>query len=518
MNTVSSDSGAAAEAAVDAVAEIRNAVKRYGGVLALDHVDFSIQAGEVRALLGKNGAGKSTLIRLLTGAECPDAGEVLLCGNRVPDNPDTRARHAAGVGVRVVYQELSLVPDMSIEENLYLGAWPRKSLALDDQAMRAGARAALAHLGLDNLDPRQTVASLTAAERQLVEIARALMGQPRLVILDEPTSSLTDREARRVLDAVRKMSANGIAVIYVSHRMKEIREIAQTATVMRDGRASPTHRLADMSDADIVELMLGHGQAIVQETLRSHVLDEIALAVSGLCAPPKLAGVELTLKRGEVLGLAGLLGSGRSELVRAIAGLDPVSSGELVFRGERYTRWNYRQLLARGLGFTPESRKEQGIFAQLGVDENIVLTALRKVSRGRMLSAARVHDAAAAVIRSMGIKASTPAIPISTLSGGNQQKAVIGRWVHAQAQILLLDEPTRGVDVDAKQQIYAIMRALAAEGNSVIFVSSELEELPLVCDRVAVIRDGRIAEELAAPAITTQALMSACLFETSTGD
>ncbi|WP_042263453.1 sugar ABC transporter ATP-binding protein [Paraburkholderia heleia] len=510
MNTGSTDHGA--------VAEVRGAVKRYGGVLALDHVDFAIHAGEVRALLGKNGAGKSTLIRLLAGAERPDTGAVLLGGARVPENTDMLARHAAGAGVRVVYQELSLVPDMSIEENLYLGAWPRKGAVLDYNAMRAGASAALARVGLESVDPRQWVVTLTAAERQLVEIARALMGHPRLVILDEPTSSLTDREARRVLDAVQQMSATGIAVIYVSHRMKEIRQVAQTATVMRDGRASPTHRLAEMSDADIVELMLGHGQAAAPAALRSHVRDEVALSVTGLCAPPKLIDIGLTLRRGEVLGIAGLLGSGRSELVRAIAGLDPVRGGELVFRGERHTRWHYRQLLENGLGFTPESRKEQGIFPQLGVDENIVLTNPRKVSRAGMLSAARIHDAAAAVIRSMGIKAGTPAIPISTLSGGNQQKAVIGRWVHARAQILLLDEPTRGVDVDAKQQIYTIMRALAAEGNSVIFVSSELEELPLVCDRVAVIRDGRIAEELAAPAITTQALMSACLFEASTGD
>ena len=495
------------------VAEIRGGVKRYAGVLALDHVDFTIRAGEVRALLGKNGAGKSTLIRMLTGAEVADAGDVTICGQRLTQNADQLARVVAQAGVQVVYQELSLVPEMSVQENMYLGVWPRKGGVIDFDAIHKGTLAALAKLGLDNVDPHQWVSTLTTAERQLVEISRAVMGHPRLVILDEPTSSLTDRESQRVLDAVRKMSAQGIAVIYVSHRMKEIREVAQTATVMRDGRASKEHALAEMTDAEIVELMLGHQGMSARPEITSTAQDQIALAVKGLRVAPKLDGIDLQLKRGEVLGIAGLLGSGRSELVRAIAGIDAAQAGELWIDGERQTRWTYRKMLAKGLGFTPESRKDHGIFPQLGVDENIVLTDHRRVSRHGVLSANLIRRAAVKVIAGMDIKASGPDIPINTLSGGNQQKAVIGRWVHAGANILLLDEPTRGVDVEAKQHIYSIMRALASEGKSVIFVSSELEELPLVCDRVLVIRDGRIAEELVAPAITTHALMVACMFK-----
>ncbi len=494
------------------VARVAGATKRYPGVVALDRVDFSIRAGEVRALLGKNGAGKSTLIRLLTGAEAPDEGRVEICGRPLAASGPARTREAAQLGVRAVYQELSLVPGMSIAENMFLGVWPRSQAGVLDHALMAReTREALGLLGLE-LDPHRHVGTLSPAQRQMVEIARALMGRPRLVILDEPTSSLAAAEVEAVFRAVRRVSAAGVAILYVSHRMKEIREIAATATVMRDGRITSTVPVAEADTGEIVRMMLGHDEHRDQ-MVEARVSDTapVVLAVRGLAVPPKLVDVSFELRRGEVLGIAGLLGSGRTELLRAVAGIDTAAAGEIRLDGTPVRGGDWAAMLRRGLAYTPESRKEDGIFPLLGVDENIIVSDRSKVGHMGVLSWSRIAAAASAIIERMSIKTDRTATPIGTLSGGNQQKAVIGRWVYAGSRILLLDEPTRGVDVEAKTQIYAIIRALAAEGKSVIFVSSEVEELPNVCDRVLVLREGRFAEEFRAPGIDADRLLAACI-------
>ncbi|MET0746701.1 MAG: sugar ABC transporter ATP-binding protein [Rhizobium sp.] len=491
------------------IASINGCTKRYPGVLALENANFEVAAGEVRALLGKNGAGKSTLIRMLTGAEIPDSGTVTIDGETLSQTGSGRAAQAFASGVRVVYQELSLVPGMSLAENLFLGRWPRKGGVIQYDAMEAEAAEAMGRLGLD-LPPDRLVLGLSPAERQLLEIARVLVGKPKLVILDEPTSSLAAAEAEKVMTAVTRIASEGIAVIYVSHRMNEIRRISHFATVMRDGRIIDTVDVKGADTREIVRLMLGSesAQAAVLET-RS--LDKTVLEVKDLTLSPKLSSISFKLQQGEVLGIAGLLGSGRTELLQSIMGVRAFDSGTIAIDGKPAGVPGYKQMVSRGFGYTPESRKDEGIIPLLGVDENTLVTDFSAVSHYGVLSKSRMAAATRRIVERLHVKTAETDTPIGTLSGGNQQKVVIGRWVHADSRVLLLDEPTRGVDVEAKAQIYAIIRQLAAEGRSIIFVSSEIEELPLVCDRVVVLRDGTLKQEFTSPNIDQDAVMAACI-------
>jgi len=491
------------------VASIRGCTRQYPGVLALDNATFEVAAGEVRALLGKNGAGKSTMIRLLTGAEIPDSGTVAIDGIELKQAGSGRAQEAFQNGVRVVYQELSLVPGMTLAENLFLGRWPRQGGVIQYARMEAQAAEAMARLGLD-LPTNRLVMSLSPAERQLLEIARVLIGKPKLVILDEPTSSLAAAEAEKVMNAVTRIASEGIAVIYVSHRMNEIRRIADSATVMRDGRIIDTVDVKGAETREIVRLMLG-SEASQAALLETNSREKTVLDVNDLAVAPKLQSISFKLREGEVLGIAGLLGSGRTELLQAIMGIRSFSHGSIKVDGSTVRTPRYRQMVNRGFGYTPESRKEEGIVPLLGVDENALATNFAAVSRNGILSARLMAEAARRVIDRLHVKTARTDTPIGTLSGGNQQKVVIGRWVHADSRVLLLDEPTRGVDVEAKGQIYAIIRQLAAEGRSIIFVSSEIEELPLVCDRVLVLRDGKLQEEFHSPKIDQDAVMAACI-------
>ncbi|ELS1885092.1 sugar ABC transporter ATP-binding protein [Raoultella ornithinolytica] len=491
------------------VAQILRGNKRYPGVVALDNVDFTLSKGEVRALLGKNGAGKSTLIRMLTGSESPDSGEVWLAGTRLEGNDATLTRRAAELGVRAVYQELSLVEGLTVAENLCLGQWPRRNGTIDKNAMARQATEALASLGGD-VPPDALVDTLSPAQKQLVEIARVMKGQPQVVILDEPTSSLANAEVELVINAVKKMSALGVAVIYVSHRMEEIRRIASCATIMRDGQVAGDVTLERTTTQEIVSLMLGREHIDLPRVKSEIALTTPVLQVARLRHPPKLQQINFTLHRGEVLGIAGLLGSGRSELLKAIIGLETFAEGEITLNGVRISRPRYTSMLKSGVGYTPENRKEAGIIPLLGVDENTVMTNRHKVSRRGVLNWQRIQQLTAAVMHRMTVKAANTETAIGTLSGGNQQKVVIGRWVYAESDILLLDEPTRGVDIEAKQQIYRIVRELAAEGKSVVFISSEIEELPLVCDRILLLQNGEFTRELLAP-VNVDELMSAIL-------
>ena len=503
------NSAARQSSARTVIASVEGCTKRYPGVLALDDASFDVAAGEVRALLGKNGAGKSTLIRMLTGAEVPDSGTVRINGEELIQTGSARAQEAFSKGVRVVYQELSLVPGMTLAENLFLGRWPRKAGILSYSEMEAQAEEAMKRLGLD-LPSSRLVAGLSPAERQLLEIARVLIGKPKLVILDEPTSSLAAAEAEKVMTAVQRIAGEGIAVIYVSHRMNEIRRISQSATVMRDGRIIDTVDVAGADTREIVRLMLGSDVAQAA-ALETKTRETVVLDVADLALAPKLSSISFMLRQGEVLGIAGLLGSGRTELLQSIMGVRPFDRGTVSVDGKPVGRPKYKGMLAAGFGYTPESRKEEGIVPLLGVDENVVATDFAAVSSKGILSASRMAEATRRIVQRLHIKSAETDTPIGTLSGGNQQKVVIGRWVHADSRILLLDEPTRGVDVEAKAQIYTIIRQLAAEGRSIIFVSSEIEELPLVCDRVLVLREGTLKEEFTSPDIDQDAVMAVCI-------
>jgi sugar transport system ATP-binding protein len=491
------------------VASLLDVSKRYGGVQALSRVTLSIGPGEVRALLGKNGAGKSTVIRLLSGVEGPDEGTVALAGR-----PLERASVAVAkqLGVRTVYQELTLIPTMTVAENLFMGAWPKRAGQLDQRRLVADSERALHRVGL-RLDPRRPVGELSIADRQLVEIARALAEQPTLLILDEPTSSLAAAEVDRVLQVVDTIRAGGVAVVYVSHRVGEIRRIADTATVLRDGRVIDTFPLAGASTSDVVHLMIGSAGLASRQVTAPARRGPPVLAVRGVALAPKLVDVSFEVRTGEVLGIAGVLGSGRTELLQVMSGQRAPDAGRVELAGVRIDGRGLRYAKRRGVGFTPEDRKSDGIVPALGVDENLVLTDWSKVTAAGVISRGRLAAAAGRAIHSMSIRARGPRAAVGELSGGNQQKVVIGRWLHAGSRLLLLDEPTRGVDVQAKAQIYDLLRELAAAGTAVVFVSSELDELSVVCDRALVLAGGRIVAEQSAPSIETDKLLLAAIAE-----
>lgn len=490
-----------------AVASLFKVNKNYGNILALQEVDFSMSPGEVRALLGKNGAGKSTLIRMLSGAETPDSGEVRISGQILGSEGVEGARR---LGVRTVYQELSLIESMSVSENMFMGHWPSKNGKLDYITMHQQTEQALLSLGL-KIEPKREISSLSIADRQLVEIARALRGQPQLLILDEPTSSLAAAEVERVLATVTAIRGAGVAVIYVSHRLNEIRRIADRVSVMRDGQLISTRIMAEVDTQDIVRMMVG--DLIEEPKLKPSVRrsSDVLVDVFGVHLNPHLHGVNLQLHQGEVLGIAGVLGSGRTELLNVIAGLITPDSGRVSLQGNPSTGRGFRNALRSGLGITPEDRKELGIFPGLGVDENMVSADWSKVSFLGVLNLGEIEKQAKNLIERLKIKVQFSRTEIDTLSGGNQQKAIIGRWLHFDSRILLLDEPTRGVDVEAKAQIYRLIRILVDQGRSVIFVSSELEELPLVCDRVVILRNGRIAAEYFAPNLNVDEILAGAI-------
>ncbi|WP_232237745.1 sugar ABC transporter ATP-binding protein [Actinoalloteichus fjordicus] len=490
-------------------ASVRDVTKAYPGVVALAGADFQLRSGEVRALLGRNGAGKSTLIRMIAGVDRPDAGEIRIGGTPLGDGG---VRRAVELGVATVYQELSLVPWLSVAENMFLGGWPRAGSRIDYERMRRESAEVLAELGL-RIDPERPVATLSLAEQQLVEIARAVRQTPKVLILDEPTSALAASEVTMVLEVVGRIAAAGVAVIYVSHRLDEIRQVADSITVMRDGRTVETVSAKDTTTREIVELMLG-GESEAAEQVTPVTIDRTGtplLAVRDLTVPPKITGVSFELYPGEVLGIGGLLGSGRTELLRAVAGFDPIVSGRIEVEGTRVENPTPARMKRLGVGLTPENRKAEGIIPMLGVDENMVISDFGRVSTGPSISTSRVREAATALVRRLGIKTARTQTPIADLSGGNQQKAVIGRWLHADSRILLLDEPTRGVDVEAKAQIYRLVRELASAGAGVLFVSGELEELPLVCDRVLSLHAGGIRSELRGSEITVDNILAATM-------
>ncbi|MFC3996239.1 sugar ABC transporter ATP-binding protein [Nocardiopsis sediminis] len=503
-----SDTPAATAPGPQVVARVRGATKSYPGVTALDRADFEIRAGEVRALLGRNGAGKSTLIRLLSGVEAPDEGEIEIGGHPLGQGG---IRGAAKLGVGTVYQELSLVPELSAAENLYLGSWPKAGGRIDYGAMRAGAEEVFAELGVA-ISAATRVGELPLAQQQLVEIARAFRARPRLLILDEPTSALAAAEAEAVLEAVTRVAARGVGVIYVSHRLDEIRRVADTVTVMRDGAVVETVPVRGATTARIVSLMLGHEGEEAQAAPRRRAPASVAplLSVRDLAVPPKVESVSFDLHPGEVLGLGGLMGSGRTELLRALAGFTP-SRGTVEVDGSPVARPTPRTMRRLGVGITPEDRKGEGVVPLLGVSENMVMSWFGGASQAGTVLPSRVSSIGGDLIGRLSIKAARPDTPIVNLSGGNQQKAVIGRWLHAGSRILLLDEPTRGVDVEAKAQIYGIVRELAEQGAAVLFVSSELEELPLVCDRVLALRAGRLHGEFTGDDITLDNIMAAAM-------
>jgi sugar transport system ATP-binding protein len=484
--------------------------KRYPGVVALQDVDFSLAEGEVRAVLGKNGAGKSTLINVLAGVVRPTEGSIEIAGQSVNFR---RPADAIKAGIATVHQELSVVPELTVAENIFLGRWPLRGAAVDWRSMNALATRVLAQLGL-HVDPQVAAKNLPVAQRQLVEIARALGQGARLLILDEPTSSLVAHEVEILIQAVRRLSSAGVGVIYISHRMDEIRRVAHSVTVMRDGRHVGTAKVSEISDAEIVRLMLGAEAARVRPSGGGKAANGANILVArDVTIHPRIQNVSFEVRTGEILGLAGVLGSGRTELLQALAGIRRLSAGTLVLDGKPYRPANLRAAKAAGIVMTPEDRRGEGAVVMLGIDENLVMANWGAISRFGVISRSAQTNNVSKWVSRLGIKLTRNDEALANLSGGNQQKVVIGKALNTNPRLLLLDEPTRGVDVGAKAQIYALMREFADNGLAVVFVSGELEEFPGVCDRVLVLRDGRVTGEFTGDGIETQQLLDRTMGE-----
>ncbi|MBI3416352.1 MAG: sugar ABC transporter ATP-binding protein [Verrucomicrobia bacterium] len=460
--------------------------KAFGATRALRGVSFEVAPGEVHALIGENGAGKSTLMKILSGAYTPDAGSIELDGEAfVPDDP----LHARRCGIAMIYQELILAPHLSVEENILLGEEPAKFGWLNRPRRRELARAALAELHHENIPLEAPVKTRTIAEQQIVEIARALVHQPKVLIMDEPTSSLTQVDTENLFAAIARLKQRGVSIIYISHFLEECRRICDRFTVLRDGESVGTGAMASADLKDIIRLMVGREiQDIYPRT--PHSLGEPLFELREVAGRTKPRSVSLTLRAGEIFGVAGLIGAGRTETLRAAFGLDRLDGGAVFVQGAASTRRTPTQRLAQGIGLLSENRKEEGLMLNRSLADNLTVTRFAPFTKFGLINGRAQRQATRDWMQRLDVRAQGPAQAIGELSGGNQQKVAIGRLLHHEAKILLLDEPTRGIDVGSKAQVYKLMGQLAAEGKALLFVSSYLPELLGVCDTIGVMCRG----------------------------
>jgi ribose transport system ATP-binding protein len=481
--------------------------KSFGATRALKNVSFEVAPGEVHVLIGENGAGKSTLMKILSGAHHPDAGDIELDGQPfVPDNP----LHARRRGVAMIYQELTLAPHLSVEENILLGEEPGRFGWLNRSRRRELARDALAQLNHQNIPMDAPVNTRSIAEQQVVEIARALVGQPRLVIMDEPTSSLTRADTENLFAIIGRLRARGVSVIYISHFLEECQRIADRFTVLRDGESVATGKMASANLRQIIEWMVGREVSEIYPRT-PHQLGKPVLEWRGLAGRTKPQSATLTVREGEILGIAGLIGAGRTESLRACFGLDKITGGTILVRSTEATYQTPAQRLASGMGLLSEDRKAEGLMLNRSLADNLTLTRYRPLSRCGFIDGRRQRDATQGWIQRLEVRAQDPGQPVGELSGGNQQKIALGRLLHHDADILLLDEPTRGIDVGSKAQIYKLIGELAAKGKAVIFVSSYLPELLGVCDTIGVMCRGVLSEIRPVDQWTEHRIMAAAI-------
>ncbi|MER5420602.1 sugar ABC transporter ATP-binding protein [Streptosporangium roseum] len=491
----------------DEILRVEGLRKEFPGVVALDGVDFTLRAGEVHVLLGENGAGKSTLIKMLSGAYHPDGGRILVDG--APAEIRT-ASDAQRLGIATIYQEFNLVPQLTVGENLALGRPPRRFGFVDTGRMHEQAGELLRRVGVD-VDPRTPVARLGIARMQMVEIAKALGLNARVLIMDEPTAVLTTTEVERLFGIVRQLRDQGVAIVFITHHLEEIPQIGDRVTVLRDG-SSVAEVPATTPEDELVRLMVG--RPIDQQYPREPAAPGgPLLQVRGLRREGEFADVSFEVRAGEVVGLAGLVGAGRTEVARSIFGADAYDSGEVLVNGRPLARGDVHAAMEAGLGLVPEDRKGQGLVLGADVGENLGLVTLRRSSRGGFVDRQGQRRAAAEVARQLGVRMSGLGQEVRTLSGGNQQKIVIGKWLLAKASVLILDEPTRGVDVGAKVEIYQLINSLTASGHAVLMISSDLPEILGMSDRVLVMARGRLVGELAAGEATQDSVMALAVTE-----
>ncbi len=482
---------------------MRGISKIFPGVKALSNVNLTVEFGRVHAIVGENGAGKSTLMKVLSGTYLPTTGTTEIAGVEVRMRKPADAQR---LGIRMVHQELNLVPDLSVAENVYLGRMPRRWGLADRAAMIRDTAAILEELGTP-IDPRARLGDLSISQQQLVEIAKAYSADPRIIVLDEPTSSLSEHETAALFRILRRMKQAGIAIVYISHRLKEVLEIADDVTILRDGSMVDTRPAEGITAAEMIRLMVGREVTNVFPKTPSRI-GEPVLRVVGLGDGYNFRDVGFDVRAGEILGLTGLVGAGRTELAKAIFGLAGLAAGRIEINGRPVTIRSPADAVKAGIAYVPEDRKEDGIIPSMNVRENISLPVLRRLSRFGRVSLGADRALAAKYAGDLSIVPPDPERRIDLLSGGNQQKAVISRWLSANPSVLILDEPTRGVDVGAKAEIHRIIGELVAGGMAVVMISSELPEVLGVCDRVVVMRDGHASAPVARDDLSEEGIMA----------
>lgn len=494
--------------------EVRNVRKEYPGTVALEDASLSFRAGQVHALLGKNGAGKSTLVKIMAGVIAPTSGSLLLDGGEVNF---TSPHDAQGRGVATVHQELSLIPGLSVAENMLFSHLPRKQWpaigrwVVDWRETESRARELFRELEV-NIDVRVPVKTLGTAEQQVVEIAKAMSTSPSVLLLDEPTSALSAREARMLFRLVHVLKARGVAIVYISHRLHELREVCDVVSVLRDGRCAGTITMAEATPARISEMMFGRAVAATKPPASLREAKTV-LRVESLTRENKFQDVSFSVGAGEVLGIAGVVGAGRTELLTAIFGSAPPDSGTVEVDGVRVSHPTPRKMKALGVGLTPEDRRHHALAQSLSVRENLGLASLASLARMGVMSPRLEREMIQHRVEELHIALANADQPVSLLSGGNQQKVVIANWLSTKPRVMLLDEPTRGIDIQAKRQIFQVIEDLTSRGIAIVFVSSELEELVEVCHRILVLRSGRIVGEVKSEQFDLGALLALCMEE-----
>ena len=486
------------------VLEMRGIAKAYPGVVALHSVDFSVRPGEVHALIGENGAGKSTLMKILAGADTKDSGQIFIDGKE--SHIDT-PQEAMRLGVSIIYQEFNLVPYMNAAENIFLGREPASVVPglIDFGRMYSDAEKIIDELGVA-LDVRTPMNHLSVAQQQMVEIAKATSRKSRIIAMDEPSATLTDPELENLFGLIRRLKAEGVSIIYISHRLEEIFEIADRVTVLRDGELVATKDIAETNRADIIRMMVGRELSDSIPKIAAEARD-VALEVRNLNRAGVLHDINFQVRSGEILGIAGLVGAGRTEVARAIFGADPIDSGQIIMNGKPVTIHSPRRAISLGIGLVSEDRKALGLVLGMAVRENISLANLGVLSRLGFIKRRKEREIAESYVKDVLIK--TPSIEqaVQNLSGGNQQKVVLAKWLFTKSKVLIFDEPTRGIDVGAKTDTYQLMNRLAAQGVAIIMISSELPEVIGMSDRILVMHDGRIAGELSGKDATQERIM-----------
>lgn len=474
------------------VLEMQGITKRFHGVPALQNVNLTIYPGEVHALMGENGAGKSTLMKILAGAYIADEGEIRINGQPVKITDPGTARKA---GINLIYQELNVAPNLTVTENMYMGSELRRGQFLDRKAMEHEAQPVLASLGA-SFAAQDVVGNLSIAEQQQVEIARALKDKSRVLVMDEPTAALSDRETERLFEVIRKLRNDGIAIIYISHRMEEIYALADRISVLRDGQYIGSLTREEISPQRLVHMMVGRPMENFYEHQRHTNLDTVVLAVRNISDGRKIVPTSFELHAGEILGLAGLVGAGRTELCRLIFGADRKVSGEVSLNEKKLDINTPSDAIGAGIGYVPEDRKDQGLFLEMSSRKNIAINTLKEEAKAGIVNWGSVNRLAKEAVENFHIRLANLEIRAVDLSGGNQQKLLLARWLAIKPRVLMLDEPTRGINIGAKSEIYRIMSELAAQGVAILMVSSELPEIVGMSDRVLVMREGQLVGEL----------------------